>query len=193
LRNIAYSMLVAVVLILWGLGRRRPVPATPSEREITTDLSRHLICRWRRCMSVKQRHELSTTSAPENNGAWGHSCAGQRRQVRHRRPRHHELRRGVRTLPPSRGGTAMSPKAFQVTGERLRVTLRHSRIHATDCVECQPAADGSIILMGTSNGGDLDDAPRQRLLHIAERCRIHTLTRKSISQHRCSDSLACPD
>ena len=27
-RSIAYSILVAVVLILWGLGRRRSLPAT---------------------------------------------------------------------------------------------------------------------------------------------------------------------
>jgi hydroxylaminobenzene mutase len=27
-RSMAYAILVAVVLILWGLGRRRPVPAT---------------------------------------------------------------------------------------------------------------------------------------------------------------------
>ena len=62
--------------------------------------------------------------------------------------------------------------------ERVRVTLRHSRIHAKDCADC-----------GTSTGfvehidrdielsGDLDDSQRQRLLDIAERCPVHrTLT-----------------
>ena len=29
-RSIAYSILVAVVLILWGLSRRRSVPAAPA-------------------------------------------------------------------------------------------------------------------------------------------------------------------
>ena len=62
--------------------------------------------------------------------------------------------------------------------ERVRVTLRNSRIHAKDCVECETTSgwihhiDRDIEL-----AGDLDDAQRQRLFHIAERCPIHqTLT-----------------
>jgi putative redox protein len=62
--------------------------------------------------------------------------------------------------------------------ERVRVTLRHSRIHARDCVECETSSgwidhiDRDIEL-----AGDLDDAQRQRLFHIAERCPVHqTLT-----------------
>ena len=62
--------------------------------------------------------------------------------------------------------------------EGVRVTLRHSRIHAEDCAECETTKgwinqiDLDIVLVG-----DLDDSQRQRLLHIAERCPVHqTLT-----------------
>ena len=62
--------------------------------------------------------------------------------------------------------------------EQVRVTLRHSRIHAEDCAECETTKgwishiDRDIELIG-----DLDDSQRQRLLSIAERCPVHqTLT-----------------
>ena len=62
--------------------------------------------------------------------------------------------------------------------ERVRVTLRHSRIHVKDCADCETARgwiehiDREIAL-----AGDLDDTQRQTLLHIAERCPVHqTLT-----------------
>ena len=62
--------------------------------------------------------------------------------------------------------------------ERVRVSLRHSRIHAEDCVECETTKgtishiDREIELVG-----DLDDTQRQRLMAIAERCPVHqTLT-----------------
>jgi putative redox protein len=62
--------------------------------------------------------------------------------------------------------------------ERVRVTLRHSRIHADDCAECE-TTKGWInhIDCDVELAGDLDDTQRQRLLHIAERCPVHqTLT-----------------
>ncbi|MDT4997970.1 MAG: putative redox protein [Mycobacterium sp.] len=62
--------------------------------------------------------------------------------------------------------------------ERVRVTLRHSRIHAEDCVECETTKglishiDRDIELVG-----ELDDTQRQRLMQIADRCPVHqTLT-----------------
>jgi putative redox protein len=62
--------------------------------------------------------------------------------------------------------------------ERVRVTLRHSRIHAKDCADCETTRgwvdhiDRDVELVG-----DLDDTQLQRLLHIAERCPVHqTLT-----------------
>jgi putative redox protein len=62
--------------------------------------------------------------------------------------------------------------------ERVEVSLRHSRIHAEDCAECETKKgwlshiDRSITLVG-----DLDDIQRERLMAIAERCPVHqTLT-----------------
>jgi putative redox protein len=62
--------------------------------------------------------------------------------------------------------------------ERVRVTLRHSRIHAKDCADCEASSswiehvDRHIELTGV-----LDDTQRQRLLYIADRCPVHrTLT-----------------
>jgi putative redox protein len=62
--------------------------------------------------------------------------------------------------------------------ERVRVTLRHSRIHAKDCADCETSVgfvdqiDRDIEL-----AGDLDDAQLQRLLQMADRCPVHqTLT-----------------
>ena len=62
--------------------------------------------------------------------------------------------------------------------ERVRVTLRHSRIHAKDCADCETSVgfvdkiDRDIELTG-----DLDDAQLQRLLQLADRCPVHqTLT-----------------
>jgi putative redox protein len=62
--------------------------------------------------------------------------------------------------------------------ERVRVTLRHSRIHAKDCADCE-TSNGWIdhIDRDVEFVGDLDDTQRQRLLHIAGRCPVHqTLT-----------------
>jgi len=62
--------------------------------------------------------------------------------------------------------------------ERVRVTLRHSRIHAKDCADCE----GDVGMVSQIDReieltGDLDDAQRQGLLDIAERCPVHrTLT-----------------
>ncbi|MUL81247.1 MULTISPECIES: OsmC family protein [unclassified Mycolicibacterium] len=62
--------------------------------------------------------------------------------------------------------------------EQVRVTLRHSRIHANDCADCETTngmidqIDREIELIGA-----LDDTQRQRLMDIAERCPVHqTLT-----------------
>ncbi|OBI74468.1 OsmC family protein [Mycobacterium asiaticum] len=62
--------------------------------------------------------------------------------------------------------------------ERVRVALRHRRIHAKDCADCETKIgwvdhiDREIELTG-----DLDDAQRQRLMQIANRCPVHqTLT-----------------
>ena len=62
--------------------------------------------------------------------------------------------------------------------EQVRVTLRHSRIHAKDCAECETTAGWvSQIDREIELTGDLDDDQRQKLMAIAERCPVHqTLT-----------------
>jgi putative redox protein len=62
--------------------------------------------------------------------------------------------------------------------EKVRVTLRHSRIHVKDCADCETTT-GFVdqIDRDIEFTGDLDDTQLQRLLDIAERCPIHqTLT-----------------
>lgn len=62
--------------------------------------------------------------------------------------------------------------------ERVRVTLRHSRIHAEDCEKCETEKGWvSHIDRTIELTGDLDDEQRERLMGIAERCPVHqTLT-----------------
>src|SRR5215471_7406994 len=62
----------------------------------------------------------------------------------------------------------------------VRVRLRHYRIYAEDCAECESKEgfldriDREIELVG-----NLDESQRRRLLDIAERCPVHrTLTSK---------------
>ncbi|MFG1930325.1 OsmC family protein [Mycobacterium sp. NPDC048908] len=58
--------------------------------------------------------------------------------------------------------------------EDVRVTLRHSRIHAEDCAHCE-TTKGMIdhIDKEVEFIGDLDADQRQRLLQIAERCPVN--------------------
>ena len=62
--------------------------------------------------------------------------------------------------------------------EGVTIRLQHSRIHATDCAECDTREvmldriESEIAL-----SGPLSEAQRARLLEIAERCPVHrTLT-----------------
>jgi uncharacterized OsmC-like protein/alpha-beta hydrolase superfamily lysophospholipase len=62
--------------------------------------------------------------------------------------------------------------------KRARVTLKHDKIHAEDCAECETkegtidAIDVEIVIEG-----DMDEATRKRIAEIAERCPVHrTLT-----------------
>jgi uncharacterized OsmC-like protein len=60
----------------------------------------------------------------------------------------------------------------------VTVRLRHSKIHAADCVECE-TKDGRIdrIERDLQFIGDLTNEQRSRLVEIAERCPVHrTLT-----------------
>jgi putative redox protein len=62
--------------------------------------------------------------------------------------------------------------------ENVTVELRHSKIHASDCAECE-TKEGMLdrIERGIALSGPLSEEQRSRLLDIAERCPVHrTLT-----------------
>ncbi len=62
--------------------------------------------------------------------------------------------------------------------KRVRVGLRHERIHAEDCADCE--TDKGMISRITKRveiAGDLSDEQRARLMEIADKCPVHrTLT-----------------
>jgi uncharacterized OsmC-like protein/alpha/beta superfamily hydrolase len=62
--------------------------------------------------------------------------------------------------------------------ERVTVSLRHSRIHAQDCANCETET-GQVdrIERVIHFDGDLDDDQRQRLLEIADKCPVHRTLR----------------
>ena len=62
--------------------------------------------------------------------------------------------------------------------ERTTVTLKHSRVHAKDCEECE-TKEGMIsrIERTIAMEGDLDAEQRKKLMEIADKCPVHrTLT-----------------
>jgi putative redox protein len=58
--------------------------------------------------------------------------------------------------------------------ERIEVTLKHDKVHAADCAECE-TREGRIdrIEREIRLTGALDETQRQRLLEIANRCPVH--------------------
>lgn len=58
--------------------------------------------------------------------------------------------------------------------ERVTVQLRHDKVHAADCAECE-TREGKIdrIDREISLAGNLDDAQRARLMEIADKCPVH--------------------
>jgi putative redox protein len=58
--------------------------------------------------------------------------------------------------------------------ERVVVRLRHDKVHAEDCAACETNV-GKIdrIDRVIELTGDLDEATRQRLLEIADKCPVH--------------------
>jgi putative redox protein len=58
--------------------------------------------------------------------------------------------------------------------ERIEVTLKHDKVHAADCAECE-TREGRIdrIEREIRLTGALDATQRQRLLKIANRCPVH--------------------
>ncbi len=70
----------------------------------------------------------------------------------------------------------------QLTLTRVAVRLRHARIHAEDCAECETKTgfvdriEREIVLEGA-----LDDDQRKRLLEIANLCPVHRTLTSEIS------------
>ena len=62
----------------------------------------------------------------------------------------------------------------QLPLERVSVRLKHSKIHAVDCAECE-TREGKIdrIEREIELTGSLDDAQRAKLLEIANKCPVH--------------------
>jgi uncharacterized OsmC-like protein/alpha/beta superfamily hydrolase len=58
--------------------------------------------------------------------------------------------------------------------ERVSVTLKHNKIHASDCETCE-TVEGKIdsIEREIEISGNLDEDSRQKLLEIADRCPVH--------------------
>jgi len=58
--------------------------------------------------------------------------------------------------------------------ERVSVELRHQKIHAADCAECE-TREGKIdrIERSIALEGNLDAQQRQKLLEIADKCPVH--------------------
>ena len=66
--------------------------------------------------------------------------------------------------------------------QKVTVRLKHEKIHATDCAECE-TKEGKIdrIERLIELEGPLSDEQRQRLLEIANRCPVHRTLSSEIS------------
>jgi putative redox protein len=64
---------------------------------------------------------------------------------------------------------------------RTEVRLRHSRVYATDCAECE-TKEGMLdrIESVITLEGDLDDEARKQLLEIAHKCPVHRTLKSEI-------------
>jgi len=60
------------------------------------------------------------------------------------------------------------------TLEQVIVRLRHERVHADDCANCEdPKSRIDRILCSIELAGPLDEAPRKQLIEIAKKCPVH--------------------
>ncbi len=58
--------------------------------------------------------------------------------------------------------------------DRVAVRLKHSKIHAADCADCETTnGKVDVIERQVELIGDLDDAARAKLLEIADKCPVH--------------------
>jgi uncharacterized OsmC-like protein/alpha/beta superfamily hydrolase len=66
--------------------------------------------------------------------------------------------------------------------EHVSVRLRHDKIHAQDCADCE-TREGKVdrIEREIEISGELDDAQRARLLDIADKCPVHRTLHSEVS------------
>ena len=76
----------------------------------------------------------------------------------------------ARLSPPACPRRPAAPRQVPL----VSVALRHEKIHAQDCADCE-TADGRIdrIEREITITGALDAERRQRLLEIADKCPVH--------------------
>ncbi len=81
--------------------------------------------------------------------------------------------------------TAMTLRLYadrkQLPLKRVQVRLRHEKIHATDCAECE-TKEGMIdrIERAITLEGDLDADQRARLMEIADKCPVHRTLKSEV-------------
>ena len=71
---------------------------------------------------------------------------------------------------------------------RATVSLRHEKIHAADCEQCEGAGKIDSITRVLTLEGDLSEEQRAALLEIADKCPVHkTLSAKTVVNTRLAD------
>jgi len=66
--------------------------------------------------------------------------------------------------------------------ERVSVALKHDKIHAADCADCE-TKDGKVdrVERVITLEGPLDDATKAKLLEIANKCPVHRTLHSEVS------------
>lgn len=80
--------------------------------------------------------------------------------------------------------------------ETATISVRHTKLHAADCQECETRGDAKVDLFERELGleGELDRTQIERLLEIADRCPVHrtleteTVIRTSLAESSRSES-----
>lgn len=157
------GMYVADVISAWAsryLGESLESPDIPKSREGEVAVAEAGTGRFAQSISVGGRHVLAADEPPN----YGGSDTG---------PTPYDL-----LLAGLGACTTMTIRMYanrkKIPLEQAQVTLRHAKIHAEDCAECE-TVEGKIdrIDREITLAGDLTEEQRQTLLEIAEKCPVH--------------------